>query len=202
MTFAPALRLKRSRFAAAALLVLLALDALLPAHFASAAQPGHKVKLLVLDLELIGDLSDASLAGIHEDRIRRVSRLLRQELSQLPTYEVVDTAPAKEHIESLRAVQYLHKCNGCEIDLALELGADQVLVAWVHRVSQLVLSLTYEIREAPSGRPLKRKAFDFRGDSDTGWSRAVIYMVKDLAQSQNRAPPPGPENRDNSLKSN
>jgi hypothetical protein len=183
MTFALALHLRRFRCAAATLFVLLALDALLPAHFA-AAESSHKVKLLVLDLELVGDLSDASLAGAHEERIRSVSKLLRQELSQLPTYEVVDAAPAKEHIESLRAVQYLHKCNGCEIDVALELGANQVLVAWVHRVSQLILSLTYEIREVPSGRPLKRKAFDFRGDNDTGWSRAVTYMVKDLAQSQ------------------
>jgi hypothetical protein len=190
MTFAIALHLKRFRCAAATLLVLFALGALLPADFA-AAGPRHRVKLLVLDLELVGDLSDASLASTHEERIRSVSKLLRQELSQLPTYEVVDAAPVKEHIESLRAVQYLHKCNGCEIDVALELGADQVLVAWVHRVSQLILSLTYEIREVPSGRPLKRKAFDFRGDNDTGWSRAVIYMVKDLAQSQNGGPPPG-----------
>jgi hypothetical protein len=188
MTFALALRLKRFRRAAAILLVILALDALLPAHVA-AAEPNHKVKLLVLDLELIGDLGDASLADTHEERIRSVSKLLRQELSQLPNYEVVDAAPVKERIESLRALQYLHKCNGCEIDLAVELGADQVLVAWVHRVSQLVLSLTYEIREVPSGRPLKRKAFDFRGDNDMGWSRAVTYMVKDLAQSQSHSPP-------------
>jgi hypothetical protein len=189
MTFALALHLKRFRCAAATLLVFLALDAFLPAHFA-AAESSHRIKLLVLDLELVGDLSDASLAGTHAERIRSVSKLLRQELSQLPTYEVVDAAPVKEHIDSLRALQYLHKCNGCEIDVALELGADQVLVAWVHRVSQLILSLTYEIREVPSGRPLKRKAFDFRGDNDTGWSRAVTYMVKDLAQSQNPGPPP------------
>jgi len=168
---------------------LIALLALASPHFAT-AQPSQKTKLLVLDIELVGDLSDASLASTHEQRIRSVSTLLRQELSQLPAYEIVDSAPASEHIESLRAVQYLHKCNGCEIDLALALGADQVLVAWVHRVSQLILSFTYEIREAPSGRPLKRKAFDFRGDNDTGWSRAVTYMVKDLAQSQNRARSP------------
>ena len=168
---------------------LIALLALASPHCA-AAEPSHKTKLLVLDIELVGDLSDASLASTHEQRIRSVSNLLRQELSQLPAYEIVDSAPASKHIESLRAVQYLHKCNGCEIDLALELGADQVLVAWVHRVSQLILSFTYEIREAPSGRALKRKAFDFRGDNDTGWSRAVTYMVKDLAQSQNSARSP------------
>jgi len=182
--------MQRFRFVAATLFMLLVAGALLPAHFASAAEPTRKIELLVLDIELVGDLSDTSLASAHEERIRRVSDLLREELAQLPAYVVVDSAPAKEHIERLRAVQYLHKCNGCEIDIALELGADQVLVAWVHRVSQLILSITYEIREVPSGRPLKRKAFDFRGDNDAGWSRAVTYMVKDLAESQSRAPKP------------
>jgi hypothetical protein len=183
MTSAAALRFTGFR---CGVVVLVALGALLHAHFVSAAQPGEQIELLVLDLELVGDLTDPALASAHEERIRQVSNLLRQELAQLPAYEVVDSSPAQEHIERLRATQYLHKCNGCEIDVALELGAEQVLVAWVHRVSQLILSITYEIREVPSGRPVKRKAFDFRGDNDTGWSRAVTYMVKDLAQSQKR----------------
>src|SRR5687767_12587371 len=110
MTLAAASPLKRLQYAAATLVVLLALGALLPSHVASAAEPSRKTKLLVLDLELVGDLSDPSLATEHEERIRRVSEHLRQELSKLPAYEVVDMSPAKEHIESLRAVQYLHKC--------------------------------------------------------------------------------------------
>lgn len=173
---------KRWRIATACFVALVACDALSP-PLAEAAEPSPTVKLLVLDLELVGDV-DVSLATAHEERIRSVSNLLRQELSQLPSYEIVDTAGARQRIEQLRAVQYMHKCNGCEIDLGVELGADQVLVAWVHRVSHLVLSLTYEIRAVPSGRPVERKTFGFRGDNDNGWSRAVTYMVKDLAESQ------------------
>lgn len=140
-----------------------------------------KVKLLVLDLELIGDLGGPELERTHAIRLRKVSDQLRSELAQSPAYEVVDATAAAEMIERLRGTQYLHKCNGCEIDIALELGADQVMVAWIHRVSQLILSLTYEIREVPNGRALRRKSFDFRGDNDTGWSRAVSYMVRDIA---------------------
>lgn len=173
MTSILALNPKRWRLAAAFLVALIACDM---------AESSPTIKLLVLDLELVGDV-DVSLANTHEERIRSVSNLLRQELSQLPSYEIVDTVGATERIEQLRAVQYLHKCNGCEIDLGVELGADQVLVAWVHRVSHLVLSLTYEIREVPSGRPVERRTFGFRGDNDNGWSRAVTYMVKDLAES-------------------
>ncbi len=139
-----------------------------------------KVKLLVLDLELIGDLGGPELERTHAERLREVSQQLRSELAQSSGYEIIDATPAAEMIERLRGTQYLHKCNGCEIDIALELDADQVMVAWIHRVSQLILSLTYEIREVPSGRALRRKSFDFRGDNDTGWSRAVSYMVRDI----------------------
>jgi hypothetical protein len=175
-----------------AALVLIAAGLLVTADRAAAADEGdaandEKVKLLVLDLEIIGDLSDPGLERTHAVRLREVSEQLRSELAQIPDYEIVDAAPAAEMIERLRGTQYLHKCNGCEIDIALELGADQVMVAWIHRVSQLILSLTYEIREVPSGQPLRRKSFDFRGDNDTGWSRAVSYMARDIATARGHA---------------
>ncbi|NLG77447.1 MAG: DUF3280 domain-containing protein [Xanthomonadaceae bacterium] len=187
MTHAFAFR-ARTLLRAASLALALAGVLLLTADRSQAAQSGNegeaKVRLLVLDLEIIGDLSDPGLAEVHAVRLRKVSEQLRSELAQIPTYEIVDAAPAAELIERLRGTQYLHKCNGCEIDIAVELDADQVMVAWIHRVSQLILSLTYEIREVPSGRPLRRKSFDFRGDNDAGWSRAVSYMARDLASAQ------------------
>lgn len=145
------------------------------------ADVAAKTKLLVLDLELVGDLGGPELERTHADRLRDTSEQLRSELAHRSGYEIVDATSALELIERLRGTQYLHKCNGCEIDIALELGADQVMVAWIHRVSQLILSLTYEIREVPSGRTIRRKSFDFRGDNDTGWSRAVSYMVRDIS---------------------
>jgi hypothetical protein len=145
------------------------------------AAQAEPIRLVVLDLELVGDLGDPALNAEHEVRLAKTSDQLRAELSRVPRYEVVDTTPAREMIEASRATQYLYKCNGCEIDIAEQLGGDQVLVAWIHRVSQLILTLTYEIRDVPSAEPVRRKAFDFRGDNDAGWSRAVTAMVDDLA---------------------
>lgn len=147
----------------------------------SATEQAAPIDLLVLDLEIVGDLSDPALAPVHAARIEKTSAQLRTQLADVPRHRVVDATPERERLESLRSTQYLYKCNGCEIDVAAALGADQVLVAWVHRVSHLILSLTYEIRDVPSGQPLRRKAFDFRGDTDEGWSRAVSVMVKDIA---------------------
>lgn len=146
-----------------------------------AAAADHPVRLLVLDIELVGDLSDPNATADHARRLAMASEQLRAELARLGDYAIVDAAPARSRIDSLRAVQHLHKCNGCEVDIALELGAEQVLVAWVYRVSQLILTLNYEIRAVPSGASIRRKAFDFRGDNDQSWSRAVSYLARDLA---------------------
>lgn len=184
VTHAFAFRLEPLRCAAGLILIavglLAAADRTAAAENAAAADAA-KVKLLVLDLELIGDLGGPELERTHAVRLRKVSDQLRSELAQNAAYEVVDATAAAEMIERLRGTQYLHKCNGCEIDIALQLGAEQVMVAWIHRVSQLILSLTYEIREVPSGRTLRRKSFDFRGDNDDAWSRAVSYMARDIA---------------------
>jgi len=78
---------------------------------------------------------------------------------------------------------HLHDCNGCDLDLGRQLGADQVLVAWVDRVSALILSLTYEVHDVATGQISARKSFGFRGDNDTSWTRAIDYMVRDLNES-------------------
>lgn len=143
--------------------------------------PPDGLRLLVLDMEVVGDLSGTS-AQDYESRSRKVSDQLRHELSKLPGYTLVDATPAQSRIDELRSVQYLHKCNGCELDLGAELGATHVLVVWIHRVSQLIASLKFEIRAVPSGEVMRASAFDFRGDNEESWSRAVSYMVRDLSE--------------------
>jgi hypothetical protein len=61
-----------------------------------------------------------------------------------------------------------------------------VLVAWVNRVSALILTLTYEIHDVATGQIAARKSFDFRGDNDAAWTHAINYMVRDLKESRSR----------------
>lgn len=146
-------------------------------------------RLVVLDIEITGDLGPPELAATHEARLRKASDHLRAELARTGLYEIVDQTPARDLIEKLRSEQPLYQCNGCELDIARRLDAQQVLVAWVHRMSALVLTLTYEIRNVEDGEVLWRVAFDFRGDNDAPWLRAVSYLVRDL-QERSEAPPP------------
>ena len=149
----------------------------------------HKLrKLAILDLELTGDLGGPRFAAEHEARLKNESDLLRQELERSGLYQVLDLAPAQKLIEQLRSHQaYLHDCNGCDLDVGRLLGADQVMVAWVDRVSGLILTLTYEIHEVSTSQIARRKSYDFRGDNDAAWTHAVRYMVRDLKRSMEGA---------------
>ena len=141
-------------------------------------------KLVVLDVEISGDLGGPELAPEHKARLNLASARLRESLSHTGLYQLVDSTPAQSTIDELASrYLYLHDCNGCDLDLGRQLGADQVLVAWVNRVSALILSLTYEIHDVATGQIAARKSFDFRGDNDTSWTHAIDYMVRDLNES-------------------
>jgi hypothetical protein len=152
----------------------------LPATSVPAAPP----TLAVLDLELSGDTGGPQFTAEHDARIKMESDRLRQELDRSGLYRVVDTAPAQPLIAHLKSQQaFLHDCNGCDLEVGRQLGANQVLVAWVDRVSGLILSLTYEFHDVASGQIVARKSYDFRGDNDAAWTHAIDYMVRDLKET-------------------
>jgi hypothetical protein len=141
----------------------------------------RKPSLVVLGIELTGDLGGPQFAEEHQKRLQVETDRLRAELEQSGLYRVLDLGPAQSLIAKLNAQQaYLHDCNGCDLDIGRKLGADQVLVTWVDRVSGLILSLTYEFHDVASGQIVGRKSYDFRGDNDAAWNHAISYMVRDL----------------------
>ena len=140
-------------------------------------------RLAVLDIELTGDLGGPELKAEHETRLRMASERLRRELASSGLYQVIDNAPAGALIDELKSQQrYLHECNGCDLDVGKRLGADEVLVAWVDRVSNLILSLTYEIDDVKTGQIDDRKSYDLRGDNDAAWNHAIDFMVRDMKE--------------------
>jgi hypothetical protein len=150
---------------------------------AAAPRDGPSPALAVLDLELTGDVGGPELAAEHAARLQTMSARLRQDLEGTGLYRILDNSAAQGMIDTLRSQQsYLHDCNGCDLDVGRSLHADQVMVAWVDRVSGLILSLTYEIHEVQTGQIAARKSFDFRGDNNNAWNHAIDYMVRDLAK--------------------
>jgi hypothetical protein len=162
-------------------LAVYGLPATTSADSPGAAQPP---RLAVLNIELTGDQGGPQFAAEHAARLRMESDKLRHELELSGLYSIVDTSPAQPLIASLAAQHaYLHDCNGCDLEIGRKLGAHQVLVTWVDRVSGLILSLTYELHDVASGQIVSRKSYDFRGDNDVAWTHAVTYMVRDLKET-------------------
>src|SRR5688500_12218981 len=100
----------------------------------AAAPDAQPIELVVLDVELTGDLGGAQFAGEHEARLKLATKELRDNLSRTGLYRLVDTAPAQGTIDELKSrYRYLHDCNGCDLDIGRQLDADQVMVARVYR---------------------------------------------------------------------
>jgi rhodanese-related sulfurtransferase len=149
----------------------------------SADTSASKPRLAILPLELSGDLGGAGFAAEHAARLDSESTRLRQDIQATALYAVLDDSLAQGEIEKFKSQQlYLHDCNGCDIDIGRKLKADFVLVAWVNRVSGLILTLTYEIHSVADGQIIARKSYDFRGDNDVAWNHAIDYMVKHLRE--------------------
>ena len=149
--------------------------------------PSPHTRLAVLDVELSGDLGGPELAAEHEVRLQMATVWLREALQRSDLFQLVDNVAAQDVISRLRSQQrYLHDCNGCDLEVGRKLEADQVLVAWVNRVSGLILTLSYEIHDVATGQIAARKSFDFRGDNDTAWKHAIDYMVRDLKEQSAR----------------
>ena len=74
-------------------------------------------------------------------------------------------------------MQSIRGCNGCEIDLARELGADRLAYGWVQKVSNLILNVNVVFEDVATGQTLQADSVDIRGNTDESWSRGLRYLV-------------------------
>ena len=141
-------------------------------------------KLLMLEFELIDDQKDVVPFPEKEARLAMVSQRLRAALTDKGLYDVVDSAPVAQRIETEKARQSLLECNGCELDIARQAGAERVLLAWVQKVSNLILNLNIEVRDAKTGQAVLVKSVDVRGNTDLSWQRGIDFLVHDMVENQ------------------
>ena len=64
-------------------------------------------------------------------------------------YEVVDLSALAAEIEKAAP---LHKCGGCEVDIARRAGAESPITGTVRKISNLILGFTIEVRDVASGK--------------------------------------------------
>jgi Protein of unknown function (DUF2380) len=72
----------------------------------------------------------------------------------------------------------LRQCNGCEAAIARKLGADQSRLGIVDRVSRLEYGVTFQLREAQTGKLLSAERTDLRMGANSSWNRGAAWLIK------------------------
>lgn len=153
------------------------------------ALPAALRRMAVLDFELVDDHNNPLTQTAQALRLHNATLQLRQELAQRRLYVVVDPAPSQALQDKLRAQQaFLYRCDDCAAQVGKLLGVELVMTPWVQKVSELILNLNVQIYDVQAGRPVFTKSVDMRGNQDESWTRALSYLVRDMAEKRARNP--------------
>ncbi|MCJ8144197.1 DUF3280 domain-containing protein [Ancylobacter sp. A5.8] len=166
---------RHRRAAALAARAALALLLLAPAGLIPAAQAATRVA--VFDFELLDTSTEADIRGPKPEEAKRlalISQDLRQRLAQAG-YTVVDLAPQAARLDKASP---LRNCNGCELAIARDLGADIEVIGLVQKVSNLILNINFQVRDVSDGRVLRAASADIRNNTDEAWLRGISYLVR------------------------
>jgi hypothetical protein len=145
--------------------------------FAAQAR-AEPIRLAVFGFELIDSSLQAEVEGTDQDDLERLAMIedeLKRLLARSGRYAIIDTGSAADAVE---AAGYLHGCRGCEAEIARSLGAEQALIGWVQKVSNLILNLNVGIRDADTGQKVFAASVDIRGNTDQSWRHGIRYLVK------------------------
>lgn len=159
----------------------------------SSAQPkstsGGLRSLVVLDFELVDDQNNPLTKEVQQRRLADATRQLQAELGQRQLYRVVDLRPAQELLGTLRNQQeYMYRCDDCAAQVGRVLGVELVMGTWVQKVSELILNLNVQIFDVKADKIIFSKSVDLRGNDDVSWTRAVRFLVRDMAEKRERSP--------------
>jgi hypothetical protein len=149
---------------AASLLVLLAM----------APPPGTRVAIFPFQLQdtsLQGAMQaplPADQARLHLLDTKLRAALVKQGLAPIP----LGAAAAQADAQNITA------CGDCDLALAKKLGAKLSVIAWVQKVSALILNVNVEIRDVATGRVIAGGSADIRGDTNESWTRGLAFLLQ------------------------
>ncbi len=145
-------------------------------------------KVAVFDLELIDTSAEGDAGGSpagEQDRLMRAGQQLRRELAASGKFQLLDIAPVSVAAQGSN----LQACGGCDVQLALKLGADLAMTGVVQKVSALILNISIYVRDTHSGRLIASMSVDLRGNTEESWSRALSYLLRNRLLAPNYGVP-------------
>lgn len=156
-------------------------------HIASAPSGAAEkpAVVAVFDFELIDTSLEGAVKGanpLETRRLKLISDLLRQLLTQSGKYDVLDLAAVKDGIA---AAGTFDGCNGCDTRIAKKLGASLAITGTVQKVSNLILNINIFVRDTTTGNLKQAMSADIRGNTDLSWTRGVNWLVRNRLLAQN-----------------
>ncbi|PZQ80452.1 MAG: hypothetical protein DI549_17080 [Ancylobacter novellus] len=157
--------------------ILVRASALLLASLCLLGSAQAATRVVVFDFELFDTSGEAGPGGPKPEELRRlalISNDLRERLAKAG-YDVVDTKPQQAAITD---AQPFRNCNSCELEIARALGAQIEIIGLVQKVSNLILNINFQLRDAETGKVLRAGSVDIRNNTDEAWQRGISYLVR------------------------
>ena len=154
----------------------------------SAPAQAEPPKLAIFDVELLDTSLEGEMRGPQADERNRlilISDQLRRQLAESGKYQLLDIAPVKAAADGSN----LQACGGCDVQYADKIGADLVMTGVMRKISTLILSLTFFVRDVHTGQLITAMTADFRGNTDESWTRATSYLVRNRLLAPNYGRP-------------
>jgi hypothetical protein len=123
--------------------------------------------------------TEGAMNGIRADETARTD-MASAYVAEDMTARGFALVPMDPVADRLKAIANPADCNGCDTALARELGADYALTGEVRKISNLILSLELNLRDAESGKMLRAGTVDIRGNTDESWLRGFSYLLRNL----------------------
>lgn len=145
---------------------------IVPAHAEDAVPRGKVAFFGIYLMNNVGDRDDSN----ERARIAMVEEQVAEDLAARG-FTLVNIAPVAEQLKQIKNIA---SCNGCDIKLARELGADYAATGELQKTSELILSMNFFLRDVEARTNLRHGAVDIRGNTDESWSRGYRYLLKNI----------------------
>lgn len=134
------------------------------------------VTMAAFDFEFYDTSAEGEINGARPDEARRTVELADQVRAFVKDRGValVDIAPAKTDVDA----QVLRTCGACVATFAKALGAQYSLMGYVQKVSNLILNINVEIRDAATGEVVRKGSTDIRGNTRETWSHGARSLMR------------------------
>ena len=130
-------------------------------------------------LHFIDTSTEGEINGIRADETARTEMAAGLVADDITARGFV-LVPIGPVAEKLAKVSNPAKCNGCDVAMAKELGADYALTGEVQKVSNLILNVNLYLRDARTGEMVRGGSVDIRGNADESWQRGFRYLLKNI----------------------